>query len=273
MSDTDGLRAPLSLADVSEGIRAAGLEWPEPVLLAQTGSTNDVAEALAADGAPEGTCVVAEEQTAGRGRLDRTWVSPPGAGLWMSVVVRPGEMPKERWSLLSLAAGVAVLDGLAAASGVRAELKWPNDVMVVAAACGGDGGMKKVGGILSAATGPDAVVLGIGINVSLRGDELPIKQSSSVFLEGGRTDRAALLVAILSALKVRLAQWRAEDPDLLVAYRHACCTIGRPVDVALPNGQRVTGTVAGIDDDGHLLVTDGEATQRITAGDVIHASI
>lgn len=273
MSGTDDLREPLDLADVRQRIREAGLDWPEPILLASVGSTNDEVEALALSGAPEGTCVVAEEQTAGRGRLDRTWVSPPGAGLWMSVLVRAGEVPRDRWGLLSLVAGLAVVDALAEAADVRAELKWPNDVVVVAAACGGDGGLKKIGGILSAAPGEDAIVLGIGVNVSLRGDELPIPMASSVLLEAGRLDRAALLVALLAALRLRVGQWRSGDRAVIDDYRHLCSTIGRVVDVDLPDGTRATGIVSGVDDHGHLLISDGESTRRITAGDVVHATI
>jgi BirA family biotin operon repressor/biotin-[acetyl-CoA-carboxylase] ligase len=273
VSDIDDLRQPLSVDDVSERIRAVDLDWPVPVLMAQVGSTNDEVTALAAGGAPEGTCVVAEEQTAGRGRLDRTWVSPPGAGLWASVLIRPADVPKARWGLLSLAAGLAAADALAAGCRVRAELKWPNDVVVVNAACGGDGGLKKIGGILASAASDDVIVLGIGINVSLRGDELPIPMASSVLLEAGTPDRAALLVELLRALQVRVGQWRSGDPAMLADYRRLCCTIGRPVDVQLPSGATVVGVVSGVDDDGHLLVSDGEVTQRVTAGDVVHATI
>lgn len=251
----------------------AGSSWPTPTLVSSTGSTNDDVAELAASGAPEGTCVVAEEQTAGRGRLDRAWASPAGAGLWTSVLVRAGDQPKGRWGLLSLVAGLAGLDALSAACGLRADLKWPNDVVVVAAACGANVGYRKLGGILSQTVGDDGVVIGMGLNVSLRGDELPVPEATSVFLEGGRTDRGALLVALLAALPVRVAQWRTGDPALLADYRLACRTIGRLVDVALPDGSRLTGVVADVDDSGHLLVDDGTTMVRVTAGDVVHASI
>lgn len=251
---------------------AAGLEWPVPVLVASTGSTNDDVAALAAAGAVEGTSVVAEEQTAGRGRLDRIWASPAGGGLWVSVLVRPGEVAVERWGLLSLAAGLAAVDSLETACRVRAELKWPNDVVVVAAACGGDGGLRKLGGILSQSVGPDAIVVGVGINVGLYSDDLPRKSASSVLLEGGNPDRPALLVALLTAFSNRLEQWRSADPGLLADYRRLCATIGRLVTVELASGPLV-GHVSGITDDGHLLVTDGESTTTVTSGDVIHATV
>ena len=252
--------------------------WPAPTILACTESTNLDLEELAREGAPEGSCVVADEQTAGRGRLDRTWVSPPGAGLWASVLVRPGRASADRLGWLPLVAGVAVSDALQRASSVRAELKWPNDLVAIAAACGGSDGPRKLGGILSALV-PDAggagpaVVLGIGINVNMGGMDLPVKQATSVLLEGGSPDRSVLLAELLVALEERLAQWRAHDESVERDYRARCATIGRLVDVELPSGAKVSGIVSGIDDDGHLLVTDGEETSRITAGDVVHATI
>jgi BirA family biotin operon repressor/biotin-[acetyl-CoA-carboxylase] ligase len=264
--------------DRVESLMAGRSTWPRPTVVATTGSTNDDLEVLARDGAPEGTCISADEQTAGRGRLDRTWVSPPGSGLWVSILVRPGDIPVERLSWLPLVAGVAVSDALREASGVRAELKWPNDLVAIAAACGGSDGPRKLGGILSALV-PDAgghgsaVILGIGINVDMGGRDLPITQATSVLLEGGNLDRSALLAALLISLEHRLAQWRSGDGSVEEDYRTRCATIGRLVDVELPNGNRVSGVVAGIDDDGHLLVSDGESSSTITAGDVVHATI
>jgi BirA family biotin operon repressor/biotin-[acetyl-CoA-carboxylase] ligase len=264
--------------DRVESLMAGRSTWPRPTVVATTGSTNDDLEVLARDGAPEGTCISADEQTAGRGRLDRTWVSPPGSGLWVSILVRPGDIPVERLSWLPLIAGVAVSDALREASGVRAELKWPNDLVAIAAACGGSDGPRKLGGILSALVPGagdhgSAVILGIGINVDMGGRDLPITQATSVLLEGGNLDRSALLAALLISLEHRLAQWRSGDGSVEEDYRTRCATIGRLVDVELPNGNRVSGVVAGIDDDGHLLVSDGESSSTITAGDVVHATI
>ena len=130
-----------------------------------------------------------------------------------------------------------------------------------------------LGGILSHTVGPDGVILGIGLNVAMRSEDLPVPQASSVLLEGGDPDRAALLVDLMAALATRVAQWRGSDPALMEDYRRACSSIGRLVDIDLPDGHRVSGMVAGVDDDGHLLVSDGEATARITSGDVVHATI
>lgn len=254
-----------------------GSRWPAPRLIGTTGSTNDDAATLARDGAPEGTCVVADEQTAGRGRLDRTWVSPAGAGLWMSVLVRPGSVGAGRIAWLPLVAGLAATDALKRAVSVRAEVKWPNDIVVSPVACGGSGGPRKLGGILSVlhpdAGGSRAVVLGIGMNVAMDSAHLPIPTATSVLLEGGTPDRTALLAALLVGLERRIAQWRAGDVAVETDYRDRCATIGRLVRVELPSGDRLSGIVTGIDADGHLIVEDGETTSRITAGDVIHATI
>lgn len=282
----------LDAARTRELLQQRGIDWPAPVILESTGSTNADLEALAREGAPEGTSVVADQQTAGRGRLDRTWVSPPGAGLWFSILVRPGprsarsgpgggetgDVPADRLGWLPLLAGLAATDALMDACSVRAELKWPNDLVAIAAACGGSEGPRKLGGILSAVVPDaggqgDAVVIGIGINVNMGSADLPVKQATSVLLEGGRLDRGQLLVTLLVALHERLQQWRSGDDAVAHDYRARCATIGRRVDVAMPSGTTVTGIVSGVDDDGHLLVSDGEATARITAGDVIHATI
>ena len=247
--------------------------WPRPSVKETTGSTNDDVTALADAGAPEGTSVVAEQQTAGRGRQGREWVSPMGAGVWVSVLVRAGDVPKERWGWLSLVAGLAARDAIKEATGVKALLKWPNDVVVETAACGGSEGPRKLGGILSQVERDDAIAVGIGINVLMGSADLPVPQATSVFLEGGTCDREALLAALLSHLEVRIAQWHAGDPAFAHDYREACLTIGRLVDVLLPDGHRIEGVVTGIDADGHLKVMDGEIVSTVTAGDVIHASI
>lgn len=216
---------------------------------------------------------MAEEQVAGRGRQGREWVSPIGGGLWLSVLVRPGGVPKDRWGWLSLMAGLAAQDAVRSACRVPALLKWPNDVVVQAAACGGDKSQRKLGGILSQVIDDDAVAIGIGINVSLRSAELPVPQATSILMEAGVQDREALLADLLVALSQRLAQWRTGDARLAADYREACITIGRLVEVTMPDRSMLSGIVTGIDDDGHLKVDDGESVTTVTAGDVVHATI
>ena len=256
----------------------ADAEWtlPMPIILETTTSTNAEVTALALAGAGEGTCVVAEEQTAGRGRQGRDWSSPPSAGLWMSFLVRPGNVPRSRWGWLPLLAGLAARDAIATVGRLPVGLKWPNDLVVDA---GAGGGIRKLGGILSEAIGSkdaaggDAVVIGIGINAALHADELPTLQATSLLVEGGSVDREALLAAVLRHLVDRLEQWRNDDPQLIRDYRGACVTLGRIVEVLLPGGLVERGEAASIDDDGHLQVISGGKLVSVTAGDVIHATI
>jgi len=255
----------------------ADIGWtrPLPVILERATSTNSEVALLVPSGVLEGACVVAEEQTAGRGRQGRVWVSPPSAGLWMSVLVRPGDVPRSRWGWLSLLAGLAARDAITELGRVPVGLKWPNDLMTT----GSQAGMRKLGGILSEACGsPDspggeAVIIGIGINVTLTPGELPTPHSTSLLVEGGPVDRAELLVAILRHLFTRLEQWRATDPVLAGDYRAACVTLDRIVDVSMPGGRTVRGEATSIDDDGHLEIISQGKLVSVTAGDVIHATI
>lgn len=233
-------------------------------LLAETGSTNADAAALARRGAPEGVVVVAESQTAGRGRLDRAWAAPPRAGLTFSVVLRPRDVPAQRWGWVPLLAGVAVAEAVAARARVEATLKWPNDVLA--------GNGRKLAGLL-AERADDAVVVGIGLNVTTRAAELAdLPDATSLALEGARrTDRDPLLREMLRRLATHYAAWRDSGGAPLPDYVAACGTIGRDVRVELPEGAAVTGVATGIDDDGRLLVRDARgAVRAYSAGDVRH---
>lgn len=265
--DPNSERAPLTDEMVERALRAAGVTWPRPHLLTQVGSTNDVVLDLAGAGAIEGTCVVAEEQVAGRGRRDRTWASPPGAGLWCSVLVLAGDVPRDRWGLVSVAAGLAAREVIASA-GVTAGIKWPNDVVVVTS-----GEMRKLAGILVQAGAGDALAVGIGINVSLRLDELPVPTATSVILAGGSGDRAVLLAGLLSALARRLEMWRSDPQALLAEFHEWCVTLGKTVEVDLPDGRHVQGEAVDIDGHGHLVVEASGKRETFSAGDVVHATI
>jgi BirA family biotin operon repressor/biotin-[acetyl-CoA-carboxylase] ligase len=222
-------------------------------VLGETPSTNAVAAERVRAGEPAGLVVVAEAQTAGRGRLDRSWVSPPRAGLTFSVLLRP-DLPPVQWPWLPLWTGLAVATALRERAGVDAELKWPNDVLV-------DG--RKLCGVLAEVPEPGAVVLGIGLNVTTRAEELPHAQATSLALAGGRTtDRDTLLRAVLRSLTSVLADQDAAR----AAYRERCSTLGRHVRVELPADVVVEGTAQAVDDDGRLVV-DGTA---YGAGDVVH---
>lgn len=219
----------------------------------QAGSTNAVVAARADE--PEGLVVVAEEQTAGRGRLDRQWLSPPRAGLTVSALLA------ETSPWVTLWAGVAVARTLREAAGVEAFLKWPNDVLV---------GGRKIAGLLAERVGTDPrgskVVLGVGLNVSTRADELPppapgTSGGTSLLLSGATTlDRDTLLRALLRNLDAVMVERTA------TSYRALCSTIGATVSLQLPGGGAVTGTAEAVDDTGRLVV----AGVAYAAGDVTH---
>ena len=221
-------------------------------------STMDVAAALASQGAPPGVVVAAEQQTAGRGRRGSAWVSPPGAGLYFSVVARPSA---KSLPLLTLAAGVAVREGVAAASGLHADLKWPNDLLVA---------KRKLAGILAEGiaigTAGQAVVVGVGVNVRPAAYPPDVAaRATSIEGELGRAvDRDALLAAILDALSARLAGLDQNAGDILQAWRAASpSAVGTRVEW---DGRR--GVTAGIDDTGALLVTTAAGVERIIAGEL-----
>lgn len=210
-------------------------------------STNALAVERARAGDAHGLVIVAESQTAGRGRLDRTWVSPPRAGLTATALLRPLE--PVGW--VPLLGGLAVALAVREVAEVDAVLKWPNDVLI-------DG--RKVCGLLAEAVG-GAVVLGFGLNVTTHADELPVPAATSLVIEGAAiTDRDTLLRAILRRLSGVLG-----DRDL-DGYRALCSTIGRQVRIELPGDQAIEGTAEAVDDDGRLVV-DGTP---YAAGDVVH---
>lgn len=246
-------------------VRAALPRGPwELVVVAETGSTNaDVRAAALSGRAGPGYVLLAETQTAGRGRLDRSWTAAPGEALTFSALVRPERVPAERWAWLPLLAGVAVTDAI---RGLR--LKWPNDVL--------DGAGGKVAGILieriDAPSGPMAVV-GIGLNVTGAPD---IAGASSLSRAGGDDlDRVTVLASVLGALATRFEAWHAAGGDaeacgLAAAYRSACATLGSEVRVALPGDEVLTGRAEDIDADGALVVAGPSGPQRVAAGDVTH---
>jgi BirA family biotin operon repressor/biotin-[acetyl-CoA-carboxylase] ligase len=259
------MRDPLR-ADILREAVVGGL-WTSVEVVATTGSTN--ADLLGRGGA-DGQVLVAEEQTAGRGRMGRSWVSQPGASLTFSVLLRPVSVPAPRRGWLPLLTGVAVATAVRAVASVAAMLKWPNDVLV---------GDRKLAGILAEQSG-DAVVVGIGLNVATARDALPTspagQQATSLLAEGAHVSREPLLTEMLRQLERRYVDF-GDDPDpagsgLLAEYRTLCGTLGRSVRVELPGGRAVAGVAEDIDTDGRLLVREADATSPtpVSAGDVIH---
>lgn len=281
----------------------AGL-WRRISVVAETGSTNADVAAAAQAGEPEGLVIVAEAQSAGRGRLGRTWTAPPRSGLFFSVLLRPGAngdaVPASRWGWLPLLAGTAVRTAVDRVTEVPVKLKWPNDLVVPPAEGDGEGDAgpseaadstaepseptayglgRKLGGILveriDTPTGP-AAVIGIGLNVSLRTEELPAPHATSLALaDAATTDRDPVIRAILREIERWYQDWTsaAGDPGasgLASAYAASNATIGRRVRVELPTGTAVEGLAVGIDDDGCLIVRTGDGERVFSAGDVVH---
>lgn len=239
--------------------------WRDVRVVAGTPSTNADLAAAALRGEAEGLVEVGDFQSAGRGRLGRTWVAPPGTALMFSVLLRPSGVPQERWPWLPLLAGVAAVDAVREHTGVSAGLKWPNDLLVAD---------RKLAGVLAERAG-DAVVIGMGVNVSLTETQLPSDAATSLLLAGAPVDRLSLLWAVLGALGDWYERWRAAGGDaaacaLAEAYEERCATLGRPVRVELPDGA-VEGTAAGITGAGALRVRDAAgAVRTLAAGDVVH---
>lgn len=234
-------------------------DWGEVVHLDVTGSTNS----QAADRAQLWSPVLAELQTAGRGRLGRDWQEVPSAGLAVSMLVPTP--PSPGW--LSLAAGLAVRAALSDA-GVAVGLKWPNDVLAT------DDDDRKLCGILcQMLPGAAGVVVGIGINVHHDRDQLPVPTATSLRLVGAEVDRTDLAVAVLRHLRALhgdLSAGEERAKGVRSAYREACTTIGRQVDVHRPDGSVETVTATGVDDEGRLVVHGPEGSDTVAAGDVQH---
>jgi len=301
---TEADRRPLDAPTLRAAVIRPGGLWRSVEVTAVTGSTNADLLARAAGGEPEGAVLAAEQQVAGRGRLGRAWVSPPRAALTFSVLLRPTAVPRARLGWLPLLAGVAVAAAVRAVAEVDAQLKWPNDVLAGQgnplaggsgpAAAGGPVGApdqgsragtvvppRKLGGILAEAAG-DAVVVGIGVNVSTEPAELPppgpgALPATSLRLEGAAgLDRARLLAGILAGLERRYRAWcqvsgDTERSGLRAEYTGLCATIGRRVRVELPGGRLLDGLAAGVDADGRLLVSvPPDADLPVAAGDIVH---
>jgi BirA family biotin operon repressor/biotin-[acetyl-CoA-carboxylase] ligase len=255
-----------------ELLRPGGL-WSAVDVVARTGSTNADLAARARAGAPAGTVLVTDFQDAGRGRQGRTWVAPRGTSIALSVLLRPVDVEPSRWTWLPLLAGLAVVEALRRAADVPALLKWPNDVLV-------DG--RKVCGILAerveTPTGP-ACVLGMGVNVWLAADELPVPTATSLALlaqarePGSRPPSRDLLIAtVLAALELLYQRWEVLDDDapFAAAYLKRSDTLGRRVRVHLAGDVTVEGRAEALDADGRLVVRTDTGLRTFGAGDVVH---
>ncbi|MEU5779052.1 biotin--[acetyl-CoA-carboxylase] ligase [Streptomyces venezuelae] len=271
-SDLD--RPPLNAASLRKTLLRDGGLWSSLDVVPVTGSTNSDLAARA-DELSEGAVLVAEEQSAARGRLDRRWSAPARSGLFFSVLLKPAEVPVERWGWLPLLTGVAVATGLSRVAGVDTALKWPNDLLVTV----GDQ-ERKAGGILAERAGSAAgggIVIGVGLNVTLREDELPVPTAGSLALAGAKvTDRDPLLRAVLRSLEHWYVTWRDASGDptstrLQETYAAGCATLGRQVRAELPGDRSLEGEAVALDTDGRLILATEEGVQHpVSAADIIH---
>ena len=232
--------------------------------------TADSTNAVAAAQPVAGSIVVADHQTSGRGRLDRQWETPAGTALTFSAVVDPG-LPDGQWPLLPLATALAVADGVRRAAGVEPRVKWPNDLLLADEASPTAGEGKFAGILLERVPDPgDAgrplAVIGIGINVAMPREQLPVPTATSLAIAGARTERTRIFGEVVAALAEVLGRLSDDPAAVLQQYRAACTTIGRRVQVDLPDGTVLTGLAEDVDAQGRLVV-DGTA---VGAGDVVH---
>ena len=323
---TDLDRPPLDARRLHRALVQPDGLWTRLDLRVETGSTNADVAAAARAGEPEGLVVVAERQTAGRGRRGRVWESPARSGLAVSVLLRPGLAVESRdWSpappagygWLSLLAGVALAETVVRLSELDAGLKWPNDLLVppppadrtgtvpadrtgtapadrTGTAPAGTGAARSAGppsakcaGVLAEAVpapepgGPPAIVLGVGLNVTLRAEELPERAggppATSLQLAGAvATDRDPLLRSLLRGIASWYGRWRAAGGDveacgLREAYLDYCVSLERDVRVSLPAGDGLSGVATTVDVDGRLVVRTADGVEhRVAAGDVVH---
>lgn len=256
---------------VNSQLARADQVWPPARYEVETRSTNADALAAAGAGAPPWTIVVADLQTAGRGRLDRSWEAAPGTALLASVTLCPPvAAAPESLGWIPLMVGMAVAAAVGEA-GVTVGLKWPNDVVVD----GGGAAPRKLSGILVERQG-DWLAAGFGVNVEMDQTQLPVPTATSLLMEGASSARREqLLICAVTELRRLWDRWVAAGADadragLRVLYQAMSVTLGRRVAAALPNGEVVTGVAAGFDRDGHLIITTASGERMIAAGDVTH---
>jgi len=239
----------------------------ELLVLERCGSTNDEAQNLAKQQAPAGTCVLAETQDAGRGRRARTWYSPPGRNIYMSMILRP-QIPPDEAGALTLAAAVAVAEGIESVTGLQPHLKWPNDILIAG---------RKLCGILTEMVADQHriqwVILGIGCNVNQMEfpDDIRAIATSLALASGAPVDRAGLVASIIG----RIEQWHDRYVTdgkgvILKAWKRHPNVLGHRVTVHPPQpAPDIVGTALDLDSDGALLVTTDSGVERVLAGDLV----
>jgi BirA family biotin operon repressor/biotin-[acetyl-CoA-carboxylase] ligase len=251
---TDTPRPALEKSLISEKIS----QYWRVSVVEVTGSTqDDLAARVLRNEVQSGEVLVTDFQSAGRGRLDRNFEAPKGSALLFSTYIKP-QRDKSEWSFLPILAGLVTTLALSELDPSPAsQLKWPNDILI---------GDKKVGGIIAQVT-TDGVILGIGINVGMSPDELPVPHATSLSIEGFATlNRNLLLASFLNTFEEMLLRWE-DGEDIRHLYRERSATLGRKIQADLPGGGSRTGLAEDISLVGELILEDG---QRITVGDIVH---
>ncbi len=263
---TEG-RSPLDPAVLRDEVAGPGLPWRQLDVVDETGSTN--ADLIARGNAGSdiaGAVLLAEYQTAGRGRHGRSWSAPARSQISMSVGVGIGTVPPTAWGWLPLLAGVATADTLFNVCDIQVGLKWPNDVLV---------GDRKLAGILAEVAAPaEVIVLGLGLNVTMRADEVAHPAATSLTMLGSSaTDRNVLVRSLLTALGSRIEQWTSSggaDDALIADYLRYSRTIGTRVKADMPGDRQIIGVARSIDEMGRLQIDTGSTLFTVSAGDITH---
>ena len=248
------LRTPLDEAEINSRVTPY---WRVSVV-ELTGSTqNDLLQLVESNNALDGQVIATEFQSDGRGRLDRTFEAPAQSALLFSFYIKPRNQRSE-WGFIPLIAGLSLVRAITTIDTVmNVSLKWPNDLII---------NEKKCAGIIAQTTN-EGIVIGIGLNVSMTPNELPVSTATSLAIEGSTiTDRNLLLSHLLNTFAELFEAWE-EGSELLDEYASASSTIGKKVRIELPGGENLEATVARISHTGELVLDDG---RHVSAGDVIH---
>ena len=251
---TDKPSPPLDPALISEKISRY---WRVSVVEVTGSTQDDLSQSVKKDATLSGSVLIANFQSSGRGRLDRRFSAPPSSALTLSFYLTP-HLDREEWSFLPLLTGLSAITSLKKLdSDLRVSLKWPNDLLVNG---------RKLGGILAEAT-PDGVVIGIGVNVAMAQDQLPIKDATSLLLEDfACLDRNLIAVELLNAFHDLYERWQAGE-DMRHLYRENCETLGLTIAAKSPNGSTATGKAIDISRTGELILESG---LRVSVGDIVH---
>ena len=251
---TDKPSPPLDPALISEKISRY---WRVSVVEVTGSTQDDLSQSVKKDATLSGSVLIANFQSSGRGRLDRTFSAPPSSALTLSFYLTP-HLDREEWSFLPLLTGLSAITSLKKLdSDLRVSLKWPNDLLVNG---------RKLGGILAEAT-TDGVVIGIGVNVAMAQDQLPIKDATSLLLEDfASLDRNLIAVELLNAFHDLYERWQAGE-DMRHLYRENCETLGLTIAAKSPNGSTATGKATDISRTGELILESG---LRVSVGDIVH---